>query len=108
MNVKGIDQIKLIKEKEDEIKSRIEKATAECEALVNDAKEKMGATLKKKESELQKNFNKNVDQKKKAVDASIEESRQKAMKDSENIRVDTSVERITKIVLEIMKNNVSE
>ena len=108
MNVKGIDQIKLIKEKEDEIKSRIEKATAECEALVNDAKEKMGATLKKKESELQKNFNKNVDQKKKGVDASIEESRQKAMKDSENIRVDTSVERITKIVLEIMKNNVSE
>ena len=71
MNVKGIDQIKLIKEKEDEIKSRIEKATAECEALVNDAKEKMGATLKKKESELQKNFNKNVDQKKKAVDASM-------------------------------------
>ena len=108
MSVKGIDQIKMIKEKEDEIKSRIEKVTAECDVLVNDAKQNMAATLKKKESEQQKNFNKNVDQKKKTVEASIEESRQKALKDSESIKVDASPERIIKIVLEIMKNNVSE
>jgi vacuolar-type H+-ATPase subunit H len=106
MTEKGIEEIRRIKSKEEEVEAMIEKASKDCQEKIEEAKKTLDRETKKAEEKYKNEYAKKIARLQEEVDKKIEESRKKARKDAESISLKMTDKKAAELLFEFMKKNM--
>jgi vacuolar-type H+-ATPase subunit H len=106
MTEKGIEEIRKIKNKEDEIQAMLEKASKDCQAQIESAQKSMEDEIRKAEENFSKKYSRKISALQDEVNKKIEESRERARKDAESISLNLTDKKAADLIFKFMKQNM--
>ncbi len=106
MSENGIEEIKKIKMKEDEIQSMLDAFSAECKQKLEAARHSMENEIRETEERLSREYDEKIKDLQKNIDQKIEDSREKARKEAEAISLKLTDKKAAEMLFKFLKESV--